>query len=76
MTWIRQAAAAVDPQTTTVTLTDGSTLQYGFLVMAPGPQLNFDTVPGLTAPDVTQVYQRLLAASQQHLTTFTTWATR
>jgi hypothetical protein len=31
---------------------------------------------GLTAPDVTQVYQRLLAASRQHLTAFTTWATR
>jgi len=31
---------------------------------------------GVTAPDVTQVYQRLLAASQQHLTAFTTWATR
>jgi hypothetical protein len=31
---------------------------------------------GLTAPDVTQVYQRLLAASQQHLTAFTNWATR
>jgi hypothetical protein len=31
---------------------------------------------GLTAADVTQVYQHLLAAPQQHLTAFTTWATR
>ena len=31
---------------------------------------------GLTAPDVTQVYQHLLAASQHHLTAFTAWATR
>lgn len=31
---------------------------------------------GLSAADVTQVYQHLLAASQQHLTAFTTWATR
>ncbi len=31
---------------------------------------------GLTAPDVTQVYQRLLAASQRHLEVFTAWATR
>jgi hypothetical protein len=31
---------------------------------------------GLTAADVTQVYQHLLTASQQHLTAFTTWATR
>jgi hypothetical protein len=31
---------------------------------------------GLSAADVTQVYQHLLAASQQHLTAFTTLATR
>jgi hypothetical protein len=31
---------------------------------------------GLDAADVTQVYQHLLAASRQHLTAFTTWATR
>ncbi|MFD0519368.1 NAD(P)/FAD-dependent oxidoreductase [Paractinoplanes durhamensis] len=47
VTWIRQAAAAVDPQAARVTLTDGSTLAYEFLVLAPGLQLNFDAVPGL-----------------------------
>jgi hypothetical protein len=31
---------------------------------------------GLTAPDVTQLYQGLLAASERHLTAFTRWATR
>ena len=31
---------------------------------------------GLSAADVTQVYQHLLTASQQHLIAFTTWATR
>lgn len=31
---------------------------------------------GLTAPDVTQVYQHLAAASARHLTAFTTWANR
>ncbi len=31
---------------------------------------------GLTAPDVQQVYNRLLAASQQHLTAFQRWSTR
>jgi hypothetical protein len=31
---------------------------------------------GLTAPDVKQVYTRLLAASQQHLTAFGRWAAR
>jgi len=31
---------------------------------------------GLSAADVTQAYQHLLAASRQHLVAFTTWATR
>jgi hypothetical protein len=31
---------------------------------------------GLTAPDVRQVYARLLAASQHHLAAFQQWATR
>jgi hypothetical protein len=31
---------------------------------------------GLSAPDVTQAYQHLLAASRQHLAAFTTWANR
>ena len=31
---------------------------------------------GLTAPDVQQVYHRLLAASQRHLTAFQRWSTR
>jgi hypothetical protein len=31
---------------------------------------------GLTAPDVKQVYNRLLVASQQHLTAFQRWSTR
>ncbi|MFI7542459.1 DUF2202 domain-containing protein [Actinoplanes sp. NPDC049599] len=31
---------------------------------------------GLTAPDVTQVYQHLVAASQHHLAAFTAWAAR
>ncbi|MDG4773698.1 DUF2202 domain-containing protein [Solwaraspora sp. WMMD792] len=31
---------------------------------------------GLSAGDVDRVYQHLLAASQRHLTAFTTWATR
>ncbi|GAA3342272.1 hypothetical protein GCM10020358_36630 [Amorphoplanes nipponensis] len=31
---------------------------------------------GLTAPDVTQVYQHLRMASQHHLTAFTSWANR
>lgn len=47
VTWIRHRAAAVDPDTHTVTLADGSTIGYEQLVLAPGIQLNFDAIPGL-----------------------------
>ncbi|WP_127508045.1 ferritin-like domain-containing protein [Actinoplanes solisilvae] len=35
-----------------------------------------EALTGLTAADVTQVYQRLLTASRRHLTAFTAWAAR
>jgi sulfide:quinone oxidoreductase len=47
VTWIRQAAIAVDPDAQTIALADGRVLSYGFLVMAPGLQLNPDAIPGL-----------------------------
>ena len=45
--WIRRAADSVDPQARTVLLSDGSRVEYDFLVMAPGLQLDWDGVPGL-----------------------------
>ncbi|MFI7523926.1 hypothetical protein [Micromonospora globbae] len=39
-------AAGADPDNRIVSLTDGETVAYGQLVMAPGLQLNFDAVPG------------------------------
>ncbi len=45
--WIRDAAADVDPQAQTVSLASGGTVQYDYLVVAPGLQLDFDKVPGL-----------------------------
>jgi hypothetical protein len=48
-----------------------------------GQQVERDTIAaltaarkGLTAPDATQVYTSLLAASQHHLTAFTHWSAR
>jgi len=43
---VAQAAAKVDPQAHSVTLTDGTALTYDRLVLAPGIELRFDTLPG------------------------------
>ncbi|KAJ1793688.1 hypothetical protein LPJ77_003319 [Coemansia sp. RSA 2523] len=47
--WINQAAAQVDPAANTVTLADGSTVAYDYLVVAAGIELNFAGVKGLEA---------------------------
>jgi NADPH-dependent 2,4-dienoyl-CoA reductase/sulfur reductase-like enzyme len=41
-------ASAVDPRARKVTLSDGSTLTYDRLVMAPGVDLRWDALPGYT----------------------------
>ena len=43
---VPQAAAKVDPQARIVGLTDGSSLSYDRLVLAPGIDLRFDALPG------------------------------
>lgn len=48
VTWIQGAATAVDPAAQRVTTESGQVIGYDYLVMAPGLQLNFDRVPGLT----------------------------
>ena len=47
VTWIRARAAAVDPDACVVTLEDGRTVGYEYLVMAPGIQLNWGGITGL-----------------------------
>ena len=47
-TWIRKAAAEVDPETNTVTAEDGSAYAYDVLVVCPGIQLDWDKTEGLT----------------------------
>ena len=48
VTWVHGAAAAADPQARTVTTESGRVLSYDFLVLAPGIQLDYGKVPGLT----------------------------
>jgi sulfide:quinone oxidoreductase len=47
VTWIERSVVAVAPERHVVVLDDGSEVEYGYLVMAPGIQLNWDTVPGM-----------------------------
>lgn len=47
VTWIKNFATAVDPSTNTVELRDGSSIQYEWLVVSPGLQLDWDRIPGL-----------------------------
>jgi sulfide:quinone oxidoreductase len=46
--WVRDRAANVDPDAGVVTTADGQEVGYDYLVVAPGLQLDFDKVPGLT----------------------------
>jgi sulfide:quinone oxidoreductase len=48
VTWVRAGAVDVDPEAATVSTNDGRTIGYEYLVVAPGLQLDFDKVPGLT----------------------------
>ncbi|CAA9891093.1 Sulfide-quinone reductase [Candidatus Methylobacter favarea] len=48
--FIQKAATKVDPVNNQVHLEDGSAVAYDFLVIATGPRLAFDEVPGL-GPD-------------------------
>ena len=45
--WIKAAAESVDPDQQTVSLSDGRTVGYDYLVVCPGIQLNFNGVAGL-----------------------------
>lgn len=47
-TWIRAAAEGVDPDNNVVTCTDGSTYEYGVLLVTPGIQLDWDKIPGVS----------------------------
>lgn len=46
-TWIKNAAAAVDPEANTITCTDGAVYEYDVLVVCPGIQLDWNRTEGL-----------------------------
>jgi sulfide:quinone oxidoreductase len=45
--FIQKAATKVDPVNNKVDLADGSAVEYDYLIIATGPRLAFDEVPGL-----------------------------
>lgn len=48
--FVQKAAAKIDPENNKVHLDDGSAVDYDYLIIATGPRLAFDEVPGL-GPD-------------------------
>ena len=48
--WMEQPVASIDAERSTLTLIDGRTLDYDYLVITTGPKLAFEEVPGL-GPD-------------------------
>jgi sulfide:quinone oxidoreductase len=46
--WIHEAAVGIDPDAQTVTTESGRAVGYDYLVVAPGIQLDFGKIPGLT----------------------------
>jgi sulfide:quinone oxidoreductase len=46
--WVREAAASIDPAAQAVATMSGRVLGYDYLVVAPGIQLDFCKIPGLT----------------------------
>lgn len=46
--WIKDVATAVDPDKKSVTTGSGEVIEYDFLVLTPGLQVNFDQVEGIS----------------------------
>ena len=46
--WVRQAAAGFDPDKNRISLGDGSQLDYDYLVVCPGLELNWDAIAGVS----------------------------
>ncbi|WP_323960411.1 pyridine nucleotide-disulfide oxidoreductase [Arthrobacter sp. JZ12] len=47
VTWVKDAATAIDPERKVVTLASGRQATYEHLVVCPGIQKNWDQIPGL-----------------------------
>lgn len=46
-TWIKDSAAKFEPESNTVHTSGGDTIEYEYLLVAVGLQLNYDKIPGL-----------------------------
>lgn len=46
-TWVKDKAESFDPKRNTVTTKSGDTIEYDYMVVAAGLQLNYDQIPGL-----------------------------
>lgn len=49
VTWVKQACSSFQPDNNQVTLSDGSTLAYDVLIVAPGIRLAWEKISGLDA---------------------------
>jgi len=47
VTWIKDAASEISPDTKSVTTRSGARVCYDFLIVAPGLELDWDAIPGL-----------------------------
>ena len=65
VTWLRERATGIDPDNRTVTTGSEKTIGYDYLVVAPGIQLDWDKVTGLSntlgKDAVSSIYQYELA---------------
>jgi sulfide:quinone oxidoreductase len=52
--WVPKLVQAIDAQASRLTLDDGTSLEYDYLVIATGPKLAFEEVPGLGPKGFTQ----------------------
>lgn len=63
--WIRDAAEEIDPEGRIVTTRTGHRVAYDFLIVAPGIQIDWEKIPGLTealkTPNVSSNYDYSLA---------------
>jgi sulfide:quinone oxidoreductase len=46
-TWVQQSAQSIDPLAQTVSTADGKSVGYDQLIVCPGIQLDWDTIPGM-----------------------------
>jgi len=50
--WLVNTVMQIDAESSKLTLDDGKTLNYDYLVIATGPRLAFEEVPGLGRRDL------------------------